>query len=128
MQITGVHIETLHNPTRYSYRQIERAFLPPAGDGGTVVNVTLSPHHGLAGMTHSSAARAAVEGYTRALADEWAERGIAVVAIAAGHYDTASLRHTPSGYLRSDAVSKCPAATAITAIPCSAHASACARV
>ena len=25
MQITGVHIETLHNPTRYSYRQIERA-------------------------------------------------------------------------------------------------------
>src|SRR5215218_3029337 len=35
--------------------------------GGTIVNVTLSPHHGLAGMTHSSAARAAVEGYTRAL-------------------------------------------------------------
>src|ERR1044072_2747296 len=36
----------------------------PAG-GGTIINVTLSPHHGLAGMTHSSAARAAVEGYTR---------------------------------------------------------------
>src|SRR4051794_3198960 len=30
----------------------------PAG-GGTVVNVTLSPHHGLPGVTHSSAARAA---------------------------------------------------------------------
>src|SRR3954449_5371820 len=26
--------------------------------GGMIVNVTLSPHHGLAGMTHSSAARA----------------------------------------------------------------------
>jgi hypothetical protein len=25
MQMTGVHIETLHNPTRYSYAQIERA-------------------------------------------------------------------------------------------------------
>lgn len=25
MQIPGVHIETLHNPTRYSYKQIERA-------------------------------------------------------------------------------------------------------
>ncbi len=25
MQIPGVHIETLHNPTRYSYAQIERA-------------------------------------------------------------------------------------------------------
>ena len=32
----------------------------PAG-GGKVVNVTLSPHHGLAGMAHSSAARAADE-------------------------------------------------------------------
>ena len=73
----------------------ERAFLPPAGDGGTVVNVTLSPHHGLAGMTHSSAARAAVEGYTRALAAEWAAHGIAVIAVAAGHFDTASLRKYP---------------------------------
>jgi hypothetical protein len=25
MQIPGVHIETLHNPTRYTYGQIERA-------------------------------------------------------------------------------------------------------
>jgi hypothetical protein len=25
MPITGVHIETLHNPTRYSYAQIEQA-------------------------------------------------------------------------------------------------------
>ena len=62
---------------------------------GTIVNVTLSPHHGLAGMTHSSAARAAVEGYTRALAREWAADGIAVVALAAGHFDTESLRKYP---------------------------------
>ena len=51
----------------------------PAG-GGTIVNVTLSPHHGFAGMAHSSTARAAVEGYTRALAREWAADGIAVLA------------------------------------------------
>ena len=81
----------------------ERAFLPPAGRGGTVVNVTLSPHHGLAGMTHSSAARAAVEGYTRALADEWAEHGIAVIAVAAGHFDTASLRKYPEAVWRAAA-------------------------
>ncbi len=66
----------------------------PAG-GGTIVNVTLSPHHGLPGMTHSSAARAAVEGFTRALAREWADRGIAVIAVAAGHFDTESLRKYP---------------------------------
>ena len=66
----------------------------PAG-GGTVINITLSPHHGLTGMTHSSAARAAVEGYTRALAREWAADGIAVLALAAGHFDTESLRKYP---------------------------------
>ncbi|HEU4658543.1 MAG TPA: SDR family oxidoreductase [Capillimicrobium sp.] len=71
----------------------ERAF-KPAG-GGMVVNVTLSPHHGLAGMTHSSAARAAVEGLTRELAAEWAADGVAVCAAAAGHYDTPSLRKYP---------------------------------
>jgi len=70
---------------------------------GTIVNVTLSPHHGLAGMAHSSAARAAVEGYTRALAREWAQDGIAVLAIAAGHFDTASLRKYPEPVWRAAA-------------------------
>jgi len=81
----------------------ERAFLPPAGAGGTVLNVTLSPHHGLAGMTHSSAARAAVEGYTRAQADAWAEHRVAVIALAAGHFDTASLRKYPEAVWRAAA-------------------------
>jgi citronellol/citronellal dehydrogenase len=71
----------------------ERA-MRPAG-GGSIVNVTLSPHHGLTGMVHSSAARAATEGLTRELAREWAADGIAVVAAAAGHFDTASLRKYP---------------------------------
>ncbi len=74
----------------------------PAGTG-TIVNVTLSPHHGLAGMTHSSAARAAVEGYTRALAREWAADGIAVLALAAGHFDTESLRKYPEPVWRAAA-------------------------
>src|SRR3954447_8190651 len=66
----------------------------PAGSGA-IVNVTLSPHHGLTGMVHSSAARAATEGLTRELAREWAADGIAVVAAAAGHFDTESLRKYP---------------------------------
>ncbi len=80
---------------------VERAFRP--GGGGTVINVTLSPHHGLAGMTHSSAARAAVEGYTRAHAAELRDAGIAVIAIAAGHYDTESLRKYPEPVWRAAA-------------------------
>jgi citronellol/citronellal dehydrogenase len=63
--------------------------------GGTILNVTLSPHHGLAGMTHSSAARAAVEGYTKALAQEWAADGVNVIALAAGHFKTDAIQKYP---------------------------------
>jgi NAD(P)-dependent dehydrogenase (short-subunit alcohol dehydrogenase family) len=59
--------------------------------GGKIVNVTLSPHHGLPGMAHSSAARAAVENLTRVLAIEWARFGIKLVALAAGHFGTEAL-------------------------------------
>lgn len=79
--------------TRMAELAVERA-MRPAGRG-TIVNVTLSPHHGLAGMTHSSAARAAVESLTAAWARRWAPDGIAVAAIAAGHFHTAALDKYP---------------------------------
>jgi citronellol/citronellal dehydrogenase len=71
----------------------ERALRP--GGGGAIVNVTLSPHHGLAGMTHSSAARAAVEGLTRELASRWEPDGVAVSAAAAGHFETEAIQKYP---------------------------------
>jgi citronellol/citronellal dehydrogenase len=61
------------------------------GRGGKIVNVTLSPHHGLPGMAHSSAARAAVENLTRVLSIEWARFGIRLTALAAGHFATETL-------------------------------------
>ena len=64
-----------------------RLAFAPAG-AGTVVNVTLSPHHGMPGMAHSGAARAAVEALTRELAARWGDTNIAVVAVAAGHFAT----------------------------------------
>jgi citronellol/citronellal dehydrogenase len=64
----------------------------PDSRGGKVVNVTLSPHHGLPGMAHSSAARAAVENLTRVLSIEWARFGIRLTALAAGHFATDTLR------------------------------------
>jgi citronellol/citronellal dehydrogenase len=63
--------------------------------GGIVVNVTVSPHHGMPAMAHTGAARAAVEALTRELAAEWAERRVAVVAAAIGRFDTESLRKYP---------------------------------
>jgi citronellol/citronellal dehydrogenase len=64
-------------------------------EGGTVINVTVSPHHGMPAMAHTGAARAAVEALTRELAAEWADRRIAVVAAAIGRFDTESLRKYP---------------------------------
>jgi citronellol/citronellal dehydrogenase len=63
----------------------------PEARGGKIVNVTLSPHHGLPGMAHSSAARAAVENLTRVLSIEWARFGIKLTALAAGHFATDTL-------------------------------------
>ncbi len=69
--------------------------MAPAG-AGTVVNVTLSPHHGMPGMAHSGAARAAVEALTRELAERWANAGVAVSAVAAGHFETEVLSKYPA--------------------------------
>ena len=78
-----------------SHAVATRAMIPdrdgsPAG--GKIINVTLSPHHGLPGMAHSSAARAAVENLTRVLSIEWARFGIKLTALAAGHFATETLR------------------------------------
>ncbi|HEV3284959.1 MAG TPA: SDR family oxidoreductase [Solirubrobacteraceae bacterium] len=66
-----------------------------AGGGGSIVNVTLSPHHGMPGMAHSGAARATVESLTRELARRWLDSGIIVTAVAAGHFETEVLAKYP---------------------------------
>src|SRR6202022_3585915 len=69
--------------------------LGPAGRG-MIVNVTLSPHHGMPGMAHSGAARATVEALTRELAASWGPRGVSVAAVAAGRFDTEVLAKYPA--------------------------------
>src|SRR3954454_16616780 len=62
----------------------------PAG-AGKVVSITLSPHHGMPGMAHSSAARAAQENLMRVLSIEWSRFRIRLNAIAAGQFATETL-------------------------------------
>jgi citronellol/citronellal dehydrogenase len=69
-----------------------KAMMGGESPGGKIVNVTLSPHQGLPGMAHSSAARAAVENLTRVLSIEWARFDIKLTALAAGPFDTETLR------------------------------------
>src|SRR3954468_17125885 len=65
------------------------------GDGGKIISVTLSPHHGLPGMAHSSAARAGVENLMRVLAIEWARFHTRLTALAAGHFQTEAIGKYP---------------------------------
>ncbi|MFZ2384516.1 MAG: SDR family oxidoreductase [Candidatus Nanopelagicales bacterium] len=51
---------------------------------GKVVSITMTPRRGLPGMSHSSAARAAVESLTRTWSVEWGKYGIRTAAIAPG--------------------------------------------
>jgi NAD(P)-dependent dehydrogenase (short-subunit alcohol dehydrogenase family) len=74
-----------------SHTVATRAMIP-GSRGGKIVNVTLSPHHGLPGMAHSSAARAAVENLTRVLSIEWARFGIRLTAVASGPMATETMR------------------------------------
>jgi citronellol/citronellal dehydrogenase len=72
---------------------------------GTIVNVTVSPHHGMPTMAHTGAARAAVEALTRELAADYAPSGVSVAAIALGRLATESLRKYPAELWRSAAAS-----------------------
>lgn len=76
-----------------------RLAMAPAG-AGTIVNVTVSPHHGMPAMAHTGAARAMVEAISRELAARWAGDGVAVVAVALGRFATESLYKYPAGLWR----------------------------
>ncbi len=79
----------------------ERAMRP--AQGGTIVNVTVSPHQGFPAMAHTGAARAAVEALTSELASDWSEDRVSVIAVAIGRFDTESLRKYPAELWRSAA-------------------------
>ena len=90
--VTELNVQGTWNMT---HAAATKAFIPQGG--GKVVSVTLSPHSGVPGVVHSSAARAGVENMTRTLAVEWARFGITLVAVAPGQIATeAFLSNYPS--------------------------------
>lgn len=58
---------------------------------GKVICITMTPRRGMPGMSHSSAARAAVESLVRTWAVEWGRRGVRTVAIAPGIVHTEAI-------------------------------------
>jgi citronellol/citronellal dehydrogenase len=85
-----LNVEGTLNMAEAAFEQAMR----PAGNG-TIVNVTLSPHHGMPGMAHSGAARATVEALTRELALRWSDAGVTIAAVAPGPFDTEVMEKYP---------------------------------
>lgn len=90
----AVHRLNVVGTTNMSQAAYELAMRPARA--GTIVNVTVSPHHGFPAMAHTGAARAAVESITREQARAWAADGVCVMAIALGRLATESLRKYPA--------------------------------
>ena len=57
-----------------------------------VISVTLLPQNGMPGMVHSGSARAAVENMMKTLSIEWSRHNVKLCAIAAGQFDTETMR------------------------------------
>lgn len=89
--VERLNVEGTMNMCQAAYQLAMRE----AGDG-TIVNVTVSPHHGMPAMAHTGVARAAVEALTEELATAWRGSGVSVVAIALGRFATESLRKYPA--------------------------------
>ena len=69
---------------------------------GRIVNVSsVNAARGQAGQTNYCAAKAGIEGFTRALARETAKKGITVNAIAPGYADTAMVEKVPDKIMES---------------------------
>lgn len=82
----------VHGTWLMSHTVATKAMIPEGeNQGGKIINITLSPHNGLPGMAHSSAARAAVENLTKVLSIEWSRFNIALNAIAVGQVATETL-------------------------------------
>jgi acetoacetyl-CoA reductase len=68
---------------------------------GRIINISsVNAAKGQAGQTNYCAAKAGIEGFTRALAHECAEKGITVNAIAPGYADTAMVDAVPEKIMK----------------------------
>lgn len=85
-----LNVDGMLNMAEAAFEQAMR----PAGKG-TIINVTLSPHHGMPGMAHSGSARATVEALTRELALRFGDAGVTVTAVAPGPFDTEVMEKYP---------------------------------
>ncbi|XP_014161906.1 peroxisomal trans-2-enoyl-CoA reductase [Geospiza fortis] len=75
-------IDTNLTGTFYCCKAVYNAWMQE--HGGAIVNITAAVRNGFPGMSHSGAARAAVDNLTKTLALEWAHSGVRINSVAPG--------------------------------------------
>ncbi|KFQ17304.1 Peroxisomal trans-2-enoyl-CoA reductase, partial [Merops nubicus] len=78
----GAVIDTNLTGTFYCCKAVYNAWMQE--HGGVIVNITAAMRNGFPGMSHTAAARAAVNNLTKSLALEWAHSGVRINSIAPG--------------------------------------------
>uniref|UniRef100_A0A8C9ELT5 Peroxisomal trans-2-enoyl-CoA reductase n=1 Tax=Pavo cristatus TaxID=9049 RepID=A0A8C9ELT5_PAVCR len=73
-------IDTNLTGTFYCCKAVYNAWMQE--HGGVIVNITAAVRNGFPGMSHSGAARAAVDNLTKTLALEWAHSGVRINSVA----------------------------------------------
>jgi NAD(P)-dependent dehydrogenase (short-subunit alcohol dehydrogenase family) len=79
-----------------------RAFLPGMRqqEGGRIINISsILAHSGMPGASHYCAAKAGIEGFTRAVALEAASKKVTVNALALGYFDKGIIAEVPPDIL-----------------------------
>uniref|UniRef100_A0A674HBA7 Peroxisomal trans-2-enoyl-CoA reductase n=1 Tax=Taeniopygia guttata TaxID=59729 RepID=A0A674HBA7_TAEGU len=75
-------IDTNLTGTFYCCKAVYNAWMQE--HGGAIVNITAAVRNGFPGMSHTRAARAAVDNLTKTLALEWAHSGVRINSVAPG--------------------------------------------
>lgn len=82
---------------------VSREFIPAMREqgGGRIINVSsVIAHTGVAGASHYCAAKAGIEGFTKAVAQEVASKGVTINALALGYFDQGIIADVPDELLQ----------------------------
>ncbi|KAK9410490.1 peroxisomal trans-2-enoyl-CoA reductase [Crotalus adamanteus] len=102
-------IETNLTGTFYCCKAVYNAWM--RDHGGAIVNIVANTKRGLPSISHSGAARAAVDNLTKSLAIEWAFKGVRINSVAPGviFSETAVANYKDGETLFRDHIKKIPA-------------------